>query len=258
MGNITAVYQKEMRAYFGSPIAYVMAGVFLLFMGFIFRNLVLNFNQMSMTFMQQSQQYARANLNVNDVVVRSLFALQFFIWMIVTPMLTMRLYAEEKRSGTIELLMTSPLTTWQTLLGKFSACLSLYLIIEFGTFLLLGILTFYAELDWGVVFAAYLAILLLGGTFVAAGIFASSLTDNQIVAVVISFFLLMLLWMIDWASNFSSEMLSPILQYVSILRHMQDMSRGVIDTSDVVFFLSSILFFLFLTHTVLESRSWRK
>ena len=112
MGNVLAVFQKEIRSYFGSPIAYVMAGVFLLFMGYNFRSLVLYFNQVSMTFMQQGPQVQRASLNVNDVVVRSFFGLQFFIWMIVTPMLTMRLYAEEKKTGTIELLMTSPLTTW--------------------------------------------------------------------------------------------------------------------------------------------------
>jgi ABC-2 type transport system permease protein len=257
MGNIVAVFQKEMRSYFGSPIAYVVAGVFLLFMGFIFRNLVLNFNQISLTYMQ-SAQGPRGNLNVNDVVVRSFFALQFFIWMIVTPMLTMRLYSEEFKTGTIELLMTSPLTTWQTLLGKFSASLTMYLMIEFAAFMLLGMLSFYAEIDWGPVIAAYVAILLLGGTFISAGVFASSLTDNQIVAAVVSFFLLMLLWMIDWASHFTNEMLAALFRHLSILDHMQDMSRGVVDTMDIVFFLSAILFFLFLTHTVLESRNWRK
>lgn len=257
MGNVIAIFQKEMRSYFGSPIAYVMAGVFLLFLGFIFRNLVLNFNQISLTYMQQAGQMPRANLNVNDLVIRNFFGLQFFIWMIVTPMLTMRLYAEEKRSGTIELLMTSPLTTWQTLLGKFAACLTLYLIIEAAAFSLIALLSAYAQIDWGPVLAAYLAIFLLGGTFISAGIFASSLTDNQIVAVVVSFFLLLLLWMIDWASSFANETVAGIFGYLSILGHMQDMARGVIATNDIVFFASAILFFLFLTHTVIESRTWR-
>ena len=259
MGNIAAIFVKEMRSYFGSPIAYVMAGVFLLFTGYIFQNLVLDFHGLCQYYQQDYQQTGtRPTLNVNDMVVAHLFRVQVFVWMMVTPMLTMRLYAEEKRSGTLELLMTSPLTTWQTLLGKFAACLTLYLAIEVGVLSLLGFLSLHATLDWGPILSAYLGILLVGATFISVGIMASSITENQIVAVVMSFFLLMLLWLIDWSSRFASPTMAGILRHLSILAHMSDLTRGVIDTHDVVFFLSMTVFFLFLTHTVIESRRWRQ
>jgi len=256
MGNVAAIFAKEMRSYFGSPIAYVMAGVFLLFTGYIFQNLVLDFHGMCLYYSQQTG--SAPTLNVNEMVVAHLFRVQVFVWMMVTPMLTMRLYAEEKRSGTLELLMTSPLTTWQTLLGKFTACLTLYLAIEAGVLSLVGLLSMHATLEWGPILSAYLGILLVGATFISVGILASSITENQIVAVVVSFFLLMLLWLIDWSSRFASPVVAWVLRYLSILAHMSDMTRGVIDTHDVVFFLSMTLFFLFLTHTVIESRRWRQ
>ena len=259
MKNFAAIYWKEMRSYFGSPVAYVMAGVFLLFSGFFFRNLVLQFNRISLTYLQQPQYAGRVpSINVNEMVVMSFFGVQFFIWLIVTPMLTMRLYSEEKRSGTMELLMTSPITTGQTLLGKFAACFSLYVMIEIAAFGFLVILSAYADLDWGPILSASLAVILLGGTFVSVGILASSLTENQIVAVVISFFLLLTLWMIDWASQFAGPTLAAVLGHISLLQNMRDMNRGVVDTSSVVFFLSASAFFLFLTFTVIESRRWRQ
>ncbi len=255
MRNVGAIFWKEMRSYFGSPIAYVVAGVYLLFMGFMFRNLVLDFNQLSITFMQRQQ---TPRINVHEFVLNNFFGVQNFVWMIITPMLTMRLLAEEKRSGTIELLMTSPLTIWQVLVGKFTASLSLYLLIEACAFTLLGFLSLYTDLDWGPIFSAALAVLLMGATFISVGIFASSLTENQVIAVLLSFFLLILLWVIDLAAKFSGPLVAGILRYLSYLKHMSDMTRGVIDTSDIVFFLSMTGFFMFLTYTVLESRRWRQ
>ena len=256
MGNVLAIFWKEMRSYFGSPIAYVIAAGFLVLTGYFFQNLVLSFHEMSRYWAQQ-QFGSRPRLNINDVVTRY-FGIQFFTWLIVTPMLTMRLYAEEKRSGTIELLMTSPVTTWQTLLGKFAACFGLYTMISIAAFSLIGLLSIYADLSWGPILSACLATLLLGATFISVGILASSLTENQIVAVVISFFLLLLLWMIDWSAQFASPAIAQILREISLLNHMGDMNRGVIDTSDVVFFLSATVFFLFLTYTAIESRRWRQ
>ncbi|MDP6495025.1 MAG: ABC transporter permease, partial [Dehalococcoidia bacterium] len=130
-------------------------------------------------------------------------------------------------------------------------------IIEIAAFGFLGILSVYTDIDWGPVFSACLAVLLLGGTFVSVGILASSLTENQIVAVVISFFLLLTLWMIDWASQFAGPTLAAVLGHISLLQNMRDMNRGVVDTSSVVFFFSTMAFFLFLTFTVIESRRWR-
>lgn len=257
MRNVAAIYWKEMRSYFGSPIAYVMASVFLFFTGYIFQNLMFEFHQMSRYYSQDLMKLQRGGINANDVIVTNFYSLQFFIWLIVTPMLTMRLYAEEQRQGTFELLMTSPVTVFQVLLGKFFACFSLYAIIEIGALSLLGVLSFYATVEWGPILSALLAVLLLGATFISVGIFASSVTDNQIVAVVLSFFLLLLLWFIDWSSRFVDPLWAGILRYLSIMAHMEDMNRGVIDTVDIAFFLSLTVFFLFLTHTLIESRRWR-
>ena len=256
MGHVMAIFGKEMRSYFGSPIAYVMAGVFLLFSGFVFRNQVLEFHDMSV-FLKLAEREEKIQLNVTTDVVEPFFEFQTFIWMIVIPMLTMRLYAEEKRGGTYELLMTSPITSGQILMGKFLACYALYLLIELMAFGYIGVLATHAQLDWGPIFSGALAVVLLGATFISVGILASSLTENQIIAAVLSFFLLILLWIIDWAARFSDDLFFVILKFLSLLEHTRDMIRGVVDTHDVVFFVSAVAFFLFLTHTVLESRRWR-
>lgn len=257
MGNIAAIFGKEMRSYFGSPVAYVMAGVFLLFTGFVFRNQVLEFHEMSV-FLAGAKYEEQAKLNVNKVVVESFFEFQTFIWIIVIPMLTMRLYAEEKRSGTFELLMTSPVTSGQILMGKFLACYALYILMELMAFGYLGALSLYARIDWGPVFSGALAIALLGATFISVGILASSLTENQIIAAVLSFFMLILLWMVDWAARYAEgEVFFVVLKFLSLVEHTRDMIRGVIDTHDVVFFVTATAFFLFVTYQVLESRRWR-
>ena len=256
MGHVMAIFGKEMRSYFGSPIAYVMAGVFLLFSGFVFRNQVLEFRDMSV-YLQLAERAEKIQLNVNTDVVEPFFEFQTFIWMIVIPMLTMRLYAEEKRGGTYELLMTSPITSGQILMGKFLACYALYLLIEGMAFGYIGVLAAHAQLDWGPVFSGALGVVLIGATFISVGILASSLTENQIIAAVLSFFLLILLWIIDWAARFAGDLFFVILKFLSLLEHTRDMIRGVVDTHDVVFFVSAAAFFLFVTHTVLESRRWR-
>ena len=256
MGNVMAIFGKEMRSYFGSPIAYVMAGVFLLFTGFVFRNQVLEFHDMSV-YLKLSDYAEKTQLNINTVVIESFFEFQTFIWMIVIPMLTMRLYAEEKRGGTYELLMTSPITSGQILIGKFLACYVLYLMIEIVAFGYIGILSTHARLDWGPVFSGALAVVLLGATFISVGILASSLTENQIIAAVLSFFMLILLWTIDWAARFAGDTFFVVLKFLSLLEHTRDMVQGVVSTHDVVFFVTAAAFFLFLTHTVLESRRWR-
>ena len=256
MGHVMAIFGKEMRSYFGSPIAYVMAGVFLLFSGFVFRNQVLEFRDMSV-YLRTAEREEKIQLNVNTGVVEPFFEFQTFIWMIVIPMLTMRLYAEEKRGGTYELLMTSPITSAQILMGKFLACYALYLLIELMGFGYIGVLAAHAQLDWGPIFSGALAVVLIGATFISVGILASSLTENQIIAAVLSFFFLILLWIIDWAARFSDDLFFVILKFLSLIEHTRDMIRGVVDTHDVVFFISAAAFFLFLTHTALESRRWR-
>ena len=173
-------------------------------------------------------------------------------------MLTMRLYAEEKKTGTIELLITSPISSVQVLLGKFFACFSLYAIIVSLTMVYFFILEAYGSPDWGPIFSGYLGYLFLGATFISVGILASALTENQIVAVLLSFGILLMFWLIDWSASFAGPTAAKILQYVSFIEHLEDFQRGVIDSRDVVFYLSFTFFCLFLTTRVVESRRWRR
>jgi ABC-2 type transport system permease protein len=260
MRNFLAIYTKEMRSYFVSPVAYVIAGVFLFLTGYLFRNILMQFNLYCLQFSQRQQfmQGGMPNLNLNEMVITQFFAVMDFIWLMVVPMLTMRLFAEEKKSGTIELLMTSPLSTTQILLGKFFAALSLYMTIVALTLVYCLILELYGDPDWGPIWSAYLGYLLLGGTFIGVGILASSLTENQIVAVLLAFGTLLLLWLIDWSASFAGPTAAKILTYLSIIQHLQGFQRGVIDSGDVVFYLSLTFFTLFLTSRVLESRRWRR
>ena len=240
--------------------AYVIAGVFLFLTGYLFRNILMQFNYWCLQFSQR-QQFAQGgmpNLNLNEMVVTQFFAVMDFIWLMVVPMITMRLFSEEKKSGTIELLMTSPVSPTQVLLGKFFAALSLYTAIVALTLVYCLILEAYGDPDWGPIWSAYLGYLLLGGTFIGVGVLASSLTENQIVAVLLAFGALLLLWLIDWSASFAGPTAAKILSYMSIIQHLQDFQRGVIDTGDVVFYLSFTFFTLFLTTRVLESRRWRR
>ncbi len=260
MRNFFAIYTKELRSYFVSPVAYVIAGVFLFLSGYLFRNILMQFNFWCLQLSQRQQfmQGGMPNLNLNEMVVTQFFGVMDFIWLLVVPMLTMRLLAEEKKNGTMELLMTSPISTVEILLGKFFACLTLYMTIVSLTLVYCGILEIYGDPDWGPIWSAYLGYLLLGGTFIGVGMLASSVTENQIVAVLLAFGALLMLWLIDWSASFAGPTAAKILQYLSIIEHLQDFQRGVIDTSDVIFYLSFIFFSLFVTSRVLESRRWRR
>jgi ABC-2 type transport system permease protein len=260
MRNFLAVYSKEMRSYFVSPVAYVIAGVFLFLSGYLFRNILMQFNMLCLQLGQRAQQMGgqMPALNLNEMVVVQFFAVMDFIWLLIVPMLTMRLYAEEKKTGTIELLMTSPISSVEVLLGKFFACFSLYSIIVSLTMVYFVILEAYGSPDWGPIFSGYLGYLFLGATFISVGILASALTENQIVAVLLSFGILLLFWLIDWSASFAGPTAAKILQYMSFIEHLEDFQRGVIDSKDVVFYLSFSFFCLFLTTRVVESRRWRR
>jgi ABC-2 type transport system permease protein len=178
--------------------------------------------------------------------------------MMIVPLLTMRLLAEEKRTGTAELLFTYPLTDWGVILGKYLAALLVFLV-----FLLLtagNALAFatVASIDWGALASGYLGLILLGGSFLALGLFVSSLTENQIIAAVTAFGLLLLFWIIGWYQEVGGgSAIGRVLHFLSMMDHYETFTRGVIDTRDLIYYLSFIYFFLFLTKRQLESRRWR-
>ncbi len=258
MRNIAAIFHKELKTYFTSPIAYVLAAVFLVITGYFFYGMTVTFSNECLYYMQYASRYGgMPALNLNQQVIRGMFGLISFISLFIIPMLTMRLYAEEKRSGTMELLMTSPVRITETLLGKFFACFSLYAVIIGLTVLYQIILGVYGHPDWGPVLSGYLGTLLMGAAFIAVGIFASSVTESQIIAVVLGFGALLLFWVIGSASIFTRPGAGKIFSYLSILTHMLPFQKGVIDTQHILFYLSFIGFFLFLTVKVVESQRWR-
>jgi ABC-2 type transport system permease protein len=178
-----------------------------------------------------------------------------FIFLFIIPILTMRLLAEEKRSGTAELLFTYPIPDWGVILGKFIAVLLTYLTILLFTFCYILIFSSLINMDWGQVASGYLGLLLLGGACSTLGLFASSLTQNQIIAIISTFALLLLLYILGFFEDISSW--GGILANLSPWKHLSNMARGVIDTKDLLFYLCFTYFFLFLTKRQLESRRWR-
>jgi ABC-2 type transport system permease protein len=249
-----AIAEKELRSYFASPIGYILIGLFSLLFGWFFYVYL-------MAFVQQSQQMMQfgggGGANVNQMMIRGLFQNTAVIILFVMPMITMRTYSEEKRSGTIELLLTSPVTDLQIIVGKFIGALGLYAAMLVVTMLYMLILFRIGNPEWRPIAAGYLGLLLMGSCFLSAGLFISSLTKNQIVAGFLTFTTFLMLWIINWLGESSGPTTRDLLNYLSITEHFEDFSRGIIDTKHVVYYLSFITFGLFLTAKSVDSERWR-
>jgi ABC-2 type transport system permease protein len=254
MGNILALAHKELKSYFASPIAYVVIGVFALAFGYFYTALLFYFVQQGM---QMSQFGGAQTLNINDMMIRGLLSNTTVLILFLMPTITMRTYAEEKKSGTIELLFTSPLTDFQIVMGKFLGAMALFGIMLAVTLVHFGILFIYGSPEWKPIATAYLGLLLLGGSFVSVGLFISSLSKNQIVAGAITFVVFLLLWISTWIADFAGPTLGAVARYISVIDHFDDFSKGVVDTTHLIFYLSFITFGLFLTAKSIDSERWR-
>ena len=256
MGNILAIANKELKSYFTSPIAYIVIGAFALLYGYFYVAILAYFLRQSMQ-MGQFGAGGAPSVNVNQMMIRPLLQNVTVLILLMLPGLTMRTYAEEKRSGTIELLLTSPLTELQIVLGKFFGALALYAIMLVVSLIHLGLLFVYGHPEWKPLLAAYLGLLLLGGCFISVGLFISTLTKNQIVAFMTTFAVFLLLWVITWIGSFTGPTVEKLTQYLSIIDGFDDFGKGVIDTSHLVYYLSFITFGLFLTVKSVDSERWR-
>jgi ABC-2 type transport system permease protein len=198
------------------------------------------------------------DLNVTDAVLRPLFANLSVILLLVMPLVTMRLFAEERRSGTIELLLTYPVRDGAVLIGKYLAALTLYATMIAGTLAYPAIIVWIARagVEWGPLLTGYIGLLLMGAMFLAVGLFASSLTENQIVAAVVTFGILLIFWIIGWTAEFATGALGVVLTHLSILEHNDTFAKGVLDTKDIIYYLNFTALALFLTLRSLESRRW--
>ena len=237
MSNHAAVFcKKELRSFFDSHIAYIVITIFLLICGwFFFSDLFL----------------------VNQASLRNLFNILPFIFMFFVPAITMRLISEEKRSGTIEVLVTLPVRDYEIILGKFLASLVLIAVAVLLTSVYVITLSGIADFDLGSVVSGYIGLIFLGAAYLSIGIFTSSLTHNKIVAFITSFVIIFALFMLDKILMFMPTILASFLEYLSVSYHFSNISRGVIDSRDVIYYLSLIFFFLFLAVRALENRKWR-
>ena len=253
MGNILALAQKELRAYFVSPIAYVVLGLFAVLFGVFF---VASINLMVQLSMGQFGAGGPQVVNINEYMIRPLFGNTAVVLLFMLPMVTMRSYAEEKRSGTMELLLTSPLTDFQIIIGKFLGAMALYALMLSLTLIHIGVLYWYAEPEWAPVLSGYLGLLLMGGSFISIGLAISSMTKNQIVAGVATFAVLLLFWVINWLGDATGTTTQSVLAYLSVLEHFDDFSKGVIDTTHLAYYGSFITLGLFLTAKSMDTERW--
>lgn len=256
MRNALTIAGKELQSYFVQPVAYVVMTVFLLLGGFFFFSLVGRFQTLLQVYTAM-QNPAAERMNLNQWVMEPLLHNLAIVLVILIPAVTMRTFAEEKRTGTYELLLTSPVRTAEIVAGKFigSSVFVLIMIALAAIFPL--ILAFFGNPESGVMLSGYLGLALLSVSFVAVGLFTSSLTTNQIIAAISCFGALLLLYVISWPAESGGTSLAGLLRYLSLPEHFSVMVRGVIDTQDLVYFASLIFVALFLTQRSVESARWR-
>jgi ABC-2 type transport system permease protein len=236
MKNVVAVATRELRSYFLSPLAYLVAAFFVFGAGLLFW-LILQGNR--------------------DASLRGLIQNVHVLFLFVVPMISMRLLAEEQRSGTMELLMTNPVQEWEIVVGKFLGS-ALFVVFMLAATLLFPLFLFiFGSPDAGPILTGYLGAILQGSAFLAVGLWASSLTESQIVSAVVSFIVLLALWLSDSIGQASGGIFGQIVGYTSLINHIQGFSQGVIDTKDVVFYLTVIGAGLVLSTLSLQSRRYR-
>ncbi|MFN7927097.1 MAG: ABC transporter permease [Blastocatellia bacterium] len=262
MKNIIAIYRRELGSYFVSPIAYSVIGVFLAIVGLVFyfgmfTRIITDVMRYKMQAMQSGQ---AGDIDVAMILLQQLMGFAATVSLFMVPMLTMGSYAEERKRGTMEMLMTSPLTEWQIVLGKFLSGLTLYILLIAPTLVFNLFVAKFSDpsYPWRIMWSAYLGLILLGAVLIALGLFISSLTENQIVAGVVTFAVALLLWIINIFASDASSTMGQALQYLSVIRHYEDFTRGVIDTTSLVFYLTLTALGLFLTWQSLNSMRWRR
>lgn len=254
MRNIWVICQKELNSYFVSPVAYLLLTMFAIIFGFFFWNSVGYFNAASL----QSQMSGQATpMSVNEYVIRPLLSNISVVGLFFIPMITMRLFAEEKRLGTIELLATSPVRDSEVIVGKWLAAMILYGVLLLFTAINFAFLFRYGNPDWKPMAMGYLGLFLMAGGQLAIGTFISSLTKNQIIAGAATFGVCLLQWVLEWVSGYETATWAKVLAYLSAVVHFDSFSKGVFDTKDVVFYVSVIFLGLFLTSRSMESLRWR-
>jgi len=246
MKAVWATYLRELRAYFFSPLAYLVLFFFLVINGITFYIVVASLSDPRSPAGQPLELF---------------FGGTFLFWLVllfITPVLTMRLISEELRSGSVEVLMTAPITEGQVVAGKYLAVFTFYAFLWAPTLAYAGIIAYNAKVDWGPVAAGYVGVLSLGALLLAMGTFASSVTKSQLVAAMITVALLIPLFLFGLVESlFNGDLAKQVIGVVGLASHMEEMAKGIIDTRRIVFYISWSWFFLFLASRALEDKKWR-
>ncbi len=254
MKNIWIICWKELRSYFVSPIAYLLLVMFAVIFGFFFWNQLGFFVVMGIQSQMRGQSMP---MNLNEQIIRPLLSNVGVIGLFFIPMISMRLFAEEKRNGTIELLTTSPVRDVEVIVGKWLAAVALYACLLLLTAVNFLFLFKYGNPDWKPLAIGYLGLLLQAGSLLAIGTFISTLTKNQIIAGAVTFGVCLILFVLSWVSGYETAKWARVLSYISVNTHIESFAKGVIDSKDAIFYLSVIFLGLFLTTRSLESLRWR-
>lgn len=255
MSRMIAICRRELTYFYSSIVAYVVMMVFVFLAGYFFYNLLAFFNLASIQAMQKP--LAAGQLSLTESVLQPLFANLSVVLLLIVPMLTMRLLSEERKLGTAELLFTYPISDWDAILGKYLATVTVLATTLALTLVLPLLLRNFAAAEWGPIVTGYAGLLLLGMAYISVGLFFSSLSENQIVAGVLTFGFSLLVLIIGWLIPFVSAGMARVLSEISMLEHFDSFSRGIVDTNDIVYYVNFSVFFLFLCSRVLESNRWR-
>lgn len=254
MNNTLVICRKELNSYFSSPIAYGLMVFFALICGYFFYAATAIFVMRSTDPMTMQRGMP---MDVGEWVIRPVLMNASVIGLFLIPMITMRLFAEEKRAGTFELLATSPITDLEIILGKWLAAVALYASILAISALDIAILFAYGKPEIAPIAVAYLGLLLQGACLLAIGTFISNTTRHQLVAGAATFAVCLLLWVLDWVSSYDTSASGKVIAYLSVMSHFESFAKGVLDSKDVIYYLSVIFFGLFLTKQSLEFLRWR-
>lgn len=254
MRNICVIASKDFKTYFISPIAYIVIALFLVIMGWMF---FMNLSYFNLNTMQQSMHGGGRGPSITEGIIRPLFGNMNVIFLFLVPFITMRLFAEEQKQHTLELLLTSPITLTEIIIGKFMSSYFLVAVMLFLTGVYPIVLFYTGNPDAGPILASYLGTLLLCGCYLSIGLLFSSMTENQIVAGAFTFATGLFFWLVSWATQTAGPVLGEILNYLSLIGHFNNFAQGIINTADVIYYISFMGIGIFLTHRVLDSFRWR-
>lgn len=257
MSNIWAIATRELRSYFLSPVAYVVMTGFLLISGFMFWNMLAQFSRFVSIYSSMQRPDLMAQMNLNDMVITPLLGNMVVVFILMMPLLTMRLFAEERANGTDELLLTSPISTLEIAIGKFCGASSFLAVMLGLAFIYPAVLMYFGDPEIPRILTGYLGLYLIGASAIALGLFLSTVTDNQIVAGVLAGGMLLLLLLISWPADSVGETTGAVLRYLSITDHSTDLMRGLVKLEDLLYYLSLITVGIFLSQRSLESLRWR-